>query len=332
MSMTVFRTHPDLTFFSKYHILYRISVDWTKMKTFTPLNPFRTAPRIVPVVLALLGCVVVAATIDAPYRAQIEQWRQQREAALKADGGWLTVTGLFWLKDGDNTLGSDPSNDILLPDGSPAHLGALKLQSGHVNFTAAGAGVTLKAEAVTQTEVRPVGSDVLVAGPLQLLVIKRGERLALRLKDNNSKARREFTHLSWYPVQEDWRISAKFIPSSSPTKIVFDTVIGEQETSESPGYVEFERGGATYRLQAAGEGRRLFFVIRDQTSGKTTYAASRFLYADPPQDGKVILDFNKAENPPCAFSAYATCPLPPPQNRLSLAVTAGEQKYEGSAH
>jgi len=163
--------------------------------TLTPLTRFRTARWIVPAVLSLLGCAMLAATIDAPYRAQVEQWRQQREASLKADGGWLTVTGLFWLKDGDNTVGSDPSNDILLPDGSPARLGNLKLQSGHVSFAAADAGVTLKGQAVTQTEVRPTGSDVLVDGPLQLLVIKRGERLALRLKDNNSKARREFTHL-----------------------------------------------------------------------------------------------------------------------------------------
>jgi uncharacterized protein (DUF1684 family) len=275
---------------------------------------------------------MLAETIDAQYRSQVEQWRQQREAGLKADGGWLTVTGLSWLKDGDNTLGSDASNDILLPPGSPAHLGNIKLASGHAIFTASGPGVTLKDKPVIETEVRPTGSDALEAGPLQLLVIKRGERLALRLKDNDSKQRRDFTHLSWYPIQADWRIKAKFIPAQSPTKIVFDTVIGEQESSSSPGYVEFERGGATYRLQAAAEGRRLFFVIRDQTSGKTTNAASRFLYADAPRDGSVMLDFNKAENPPCAFTAYATCPLPPPQNRLLLAITAGEKKYEGSSH
>jgi hypothetical protein len=117
----------------------------------------------------------------------VEQWRQQREAGLKADGGWLTVTGLFWLKDGDNTIGSDASNDILLPNGSPAHLGNLKLAFGQATFTASGPGVTLKGNRMTETEVRPTGSDALVAGPLQLLVIKRGERLALRLKDNNSK-------------------------------------------------------------------------------------------------------------------------------------------------
>lgn len=191
--------------------------------------------------------------------------------------------------------------------------------------------MTLKGKTVTETEVRPTGSDTLLTGPLQLLGIKRGERLALRLKDNNSKGRRDFTHLSGYPIQEDWRIKANFIAVQSPTKIAFDTVIGEPESSASPGYVEFERSGASYRLQTAAEGRRLFFVIRDQTSGKTTYAASRFLYTDAPQAGSVILDFNKAENPPYAFTAYATCPLPP-QNRLSLAIAAGEQKYQGSSH
>jgi uncharacterized protein (DUF1684 family) len=147
---------------------------------------------------------------------------------------------------------------------------------------------------VTETEGTPNRFRCAGGGTLQLLVIKHGERQALRLKDNNSKERRDFTHLCWYPIQEDWKIKAKFIPVQSPTRIVFDTAIGEQESSASPGYVEFERGGATYRLQAAAEGRGLFFVIRDQTGGKTAYAASRFLYADAPQD------FNKAENPPCA--------------------------------
>jgi uncharacterized protein (DUF1684 family) len=120
------------------------------------------------------------------------------------------------------------------------------------------------------------------------------------------------------------------LPSSS--KLVFDTVIGEQETMESPGYAEFQLGGHTYKLQAAAQGKRLFFVIRDLTSGKTTYGASRFIYADAPRDGAVVLDFNKAENPPCAFTPYATCPLPPPQNRLPVAIEAGELKYEGSGH
>ena len=127
-----------MTFFLKYHILYRISLDKKNYMTFLSLKLLRATHWTMPAVLSLLGCAMLAATIDAPYRAQVEQWRQQREEALKADGGWLTVTGLFWLKEGDNTVGGESSNDILLPDGSPARLGTLKLQSGHVNFTGSG--------------------------------------------------------------------------------------------------------------------------------------------------------------------------------------------------
>jgi hypothetical protein len=275
---------------------------------------------------------ILAETSDPQYRAQIEQWRQKREAALKADWGWLTVSGLFWLKDGPNTIGSDAANDILLPESAPARLGTLEIASGQATFTASTPSVTFNGKPVSKTEMIPDSLDVLAVGSLRLLLIQRGSRLGIRLKDNNSKARREFTHLSWYPIEESWRIAAKFIPAPSATKMVFDSVIGEKETMDSPGYAEFERDGKTYRLQAASEGDMLFFVIRDQTSGKTTYPASRFLYTDPPRDGVVILDFNKAENPPCAFTDYATCPLPPPQNRLSLAITAGERKYEGGAH
>jgi uncharacterized protein (DUF1684 family) len=276
---------------------------------------------------------VQAAVIDTAYRAQIEQWRQQREAALKADGGWLTVTGLFWLKDGLNAVGSDPANDILLPDGAPARLGTVELENGNAVFTASTPSVTLDGKAVKEAPLRAAGpASVLSAGPLDLLLLQRGGRYALRLKDKNSALRKNFTGLRWYPIQEDWRIAAKFVPLPSSSKLVFDTVIGEQETMESPGYAEFQLGGHTYKLQAAAQGRRLFFVIRDLTSGKTTYGASRFIYADAPRDGAVVLDFNKAENPPCAFTPYATCPLPPPQNRLPVAIEAGELKYEGSGH
>jgi len=175
--------------------------------------------------------------------------------------------------------------------------------------------------------------DVLSAGPLDLLLLKRGDRLAIRMKDKNSDLRKKFTHLSWYPIREDWKITGKFIPLAAPAKLILDNIIGDRETAQSPGYVEFQRGGQTFKLQAIGEGKRLFFVIRDLTSGKTTYAASRFLYTEAPkEDGTVILDFNKTENPPCAFTPYATCPLPPPQNRLPLAIEAGEQKYQGSGH
>lgn len=286
------------------------------------------------VFVALSCATATAATVDGAYRTQIGQWRQQREAALKADGGWLTVTGLFWLKEGVNSLGSGPANDIVLPESAAASVGTVRVERGAAVFTAAAPSATLNGKPVREAALHYAGpADVLSAGSLDLLLLKRGDRLALRLKDKNSILRQKFTHLSWYPVQEDWRITGKFTPLTTPAKLVLDTIIGEQETAQSPGYVEFQHGGQTYKLQAVSQGKRLFFVIRDLTSGKTSYAASRFLYADAPkEDGTVVLDFNKAENPPCAFTPYATCPLPPPQNRLSLAIEAGERKYEGSGH
>lgn len=282
-----------------------------------------------------VGCLTVAAaTLDTAYRGQVDQWRQQRESALKADGGWLTVAGLFWLREGPNSLGSGPQNDIILPESAPGSLGVIKVEKGNAVFTAATAAVTLNGKPVHESAVRYSGSvDVISTGPVDLLLIKRGDRLAVRLKDKNSALRKNFTHLNWYPVSEDWKITGKFVALPTPAKLVLDSIIGEEEIMQTPGYVEFQRGGQTYKLQAVGEGRRLFFVIRDLTSGKKTYAAARFLYADQPNaDGTVVLDFNKAQNPPCAFTSYATCPLPPPQNRLALAIEAGEQKYEGATH
>jgi uncharacterized protein (DUF1684 family) len=283
----------------------------------------------------LIGSLLSAANVDNAYRTGIDNWRQRREASLKADGGWLTVTGLFWLKQGENTVGSDASNDILLPESAPAHFGAVVWGANGLSFRASDPGVQLNGKPVREAELQIGGGkqDILSSGPIQLLPLKRGDRFALRLKDGGSKLRTGFTGLKWHPVREDWRIAAKFTAYPSPTKLTFETIIGETETMESPGFVTFERGGETYKLLAVGQGKRLFFVLRDRTSGKTTYG-SRFLYADAPAaDGTVILDFNKAENPPCAFTPYATCPLPPAQNRLSLAITAGELKYEsGAAH
>ena len=162
------------------------------------------------------------------------------------------------------------------------------------------------------------------------------DKLGVRIKDNDSAARREFTGLKWYPPDPSWRVQAKFVPWDKPHAVTFDTAVGVKETDESPGYVTFQRDGKEYRLEPVVDDNELWFVMRDQTSGKTTYGASRFLYAAMPKDGvkragTVEIDFNRAENPPCVFTDFATCPLPPPQNRLPLAVTAGEQMY-GKQH
>ena len=267
----------------------------------------------------LLGLLVAASSLaDLSYERTILEWRQAREKSLKADGGWLTVTGLFWLKEGDNTLGSDPSNDIVLPRG-PARLGVFELRGDRTTFRPAGASAA--------TVLRPDSDDVITQDDLSMFVIHRGERYAIRLKDKHSKFRREFTGLHWYPVKPEYRVVAQFVSYEKPKMITIPNILGETEQASSEGYAAFTLNGHEYRLEPVREDDQLFFIFRDQTSAKETYGSGRFLYTDLPKDGKVILDFNKAYNPPCAFTPYATCPLPPPRNRLAVRIEAGELNY-----
>lgn len=268
---------------------------------------------------------------DPEYVARIEKFRADREAALKAEDGWLSVAGLFWLKDGANRVGSAPGSEVLLPaDASPARAGVFTLRGGAVTFEpVAGAGVTLDGAPLrARTTLRANGPETIGVGRLKLLLIQRGERLAIRLRDKESELRRNFTGCRWYPVKEEWRIEAQFLPQPGGAKITLETVVGNRETYDSAGFAVFEKDGKQYRLEAARSGNRLWFVFRDGTSGKTTYAGARQLYADAPKDGRVTLDFNRTINLPCAFNPWTTCPLPPPQNRLALAVEAGELDYK----
>jgi uncharacterized protein len=284
--------------------------------------------------LVLLACLaVVAAVGDDRYREENERWRQKREADLKADDGWLTVSGLFWLRPGETRIGSDPSNDILLPAHAPAVVGTLNLREGHATFRSApNVSVTRNGKPFDQGELHSDADrqpDTLAVGDVKLILIKRADRLAIRLKDNQSPFRANFAGLRWFPVHEDWRIQAKFVAYPTTTKLVMETIVGGTDELESPGYVTFERGGKVYQLQAASEKKGLlWFVFRDGTSGRTTAGGARQLYADSPKGDQVVLDFNKAVNLPCSYIPYATCPLAPPQNRLSLAIEAGELKYE----
>jgi uncharacterized protein len=277
--------------------------------------------------LALLAMTAFAT--ETAYEREIAQWRAEREAKLKADDGWLTVVGLHWLHEGVNTVGSDPQSDAPLPPSMPRHVGIITLTKGKVHFKPAG-GVQLKDTGIRlpemdlKTDITP-DYDRLTIGRVKFFVIEREDRFAVRVKDNDSEARKKFTGLRWYPADPSWKFKAKFIPS--PHQVIFDTDVGVKEKDESPGYVTFTRGGKEYKLEPVKEDDDLWFVFRDLTSGKTTYGASRFLYTPFPKDGFVDLDFNKAENPPCVFTDYATCPLPTPQNRLQIAVAAGEQMY-----
>ena len=279
--------------------------------------------------LAMLGAICVA---DEAYQSSIEQWRAQHEAGLKADGGWLTVSGLFWLKEGLNTAGSNPAGKIVLPRG-PAELGTFELREGRTTFrTSPGVAVQINGQPPAGATV-PLKSDAdgnpdrIRFGAFTLYVIHRGERYGIRLKDNESESRRQFTGLHWFPVKEKYRVTAKFVPYQPPRMIAIPNILGDTDQESSPGYAVFTLDGQPLRLDPVVEDDQLFFIFHDLTNGRETYPAGRFLYTDLPKNGEVVLDFNKAENPPCAFTAYATCPLPPKQNRLSFRIEAGELNY-----
>jgi hypothetical protein len=264
--------------------------------------------------LALLaGAALFAAST---YQEEITQWRRAREAELRKDGGWLTVTGLFWLRDGSNRFGTDKSNDIVLPEG-PAHAGAFDLRNGKVTVTMDG----------HTRVIAPDSAGTVAVGRLSLSVIRRGPGIAIRVRDPASQARRDFHGLDYFPVSEEYRVTARFV--AQPRKIQIDNVLGQSAPMDSPGYVVFRLHGRELRLFPVFEapGTSLFFVFRDQISGKETYGGGRFLDADLPREGQVVLDFNKAYNPPCAFTRYATCPLPPQENRLGARIEAGEKNY-----
>lgn len=282
-----------------------------------------------------IACSVAAQ--DAAYHQSVEKWRQNYSAYLTSDTGWLTVSGLFWLHEGDNRFGSDPKSDIVLPAASsPAHAGTFEFHSGkttvHLN---PGVVATLNGKPVQTAELRPdVREDRLVLGDLTLYVHASGERLAIRLKDKNAALRKNFTGLKWFPVDESYRVTAKFAPYDSPRELDSQNVLGDPIKLSIVGYLTFSLHGQEIRLDAeAGDpSGGLSIVFRDLTAGKETYPASRFLDTEAPKDGPggktVILDFNEAYNPPCAYNPFTTCPLPVPGNRLRVEIPAGEKLYK----
>lgn len=289
------------------------------------------------VALFVLAAAKATAAAQESYEKTLQAWRAEREAKLKAEDGWLAVSGLFWLKEGVNEFGAAPTNDITLPPGSALErLGAFELNQGKVTLRVAeGANVTVNDKPVREIELQSDAAkkpDLVRAGDLSFLLLKRGDRWGVRLKDKNSYTRREFSGLRWYPAKESYRIAAQFTRYEQPKEIPITNILGDTENYKSPGQLRFKLNGQEYTLDpVVSGGDRLFIIFRDLTSNRTTYAASRFLYAEAPKDGQVILDFNQAINPPCAFTAYATCPLPPRQNRLGAAIEAGELIYPGPA-
>ena len=285
-----------------------------------------------------------ATAIDAAlHRSEIQKWQSDRLASLTREDGWLTLVGLFWFKQGENKFGSDPGNAIVLPKGkAPGVAGSLAVEKGQVLLTVRpGVEITADNKAVTtaglvlKDDTETDGPTILKLGSLLINVIKRGDRIGVRVKDTESQTRREFKGLEYYPIDPKWRIEARFEPYQPAKMIPITNVLGMTDDETSPGALAFEVDGKTYRIDPILEkGETDWFVmIADDTTGKETYGAGRYLYVTPPDaSGKVMIDFNKAYSPPCAFTNFATCPLPPQQNRLALRVDAGEKKYAGTVH
>jgi uncharacterized protein (DUF1684 family) len=271
-------------------------------------------------VLRALIAIGLMQAAQLEYRESVEEWRRQREARLKADDGWLTVAGLFWLKTGANRFGPGEKHPISLPADVKAS-GAFHLLDGKVTATVDGTPVRSKALRPDQE------TDAIQLGRISMFVIQRGDRFAIRMRDQQSQARREFRGLEWYLVKPEYRVTAKFVPYNPPKSIPVPNIIGGTFPETCPGYAEFALRGEKLRLEPVLSDGRLFYIFRDQTSGRKTYGAGRFLYSDMAKDGTVTLDFNLAYTPPCAFTPYATCPLPPKQNRLPVAIEAGELDY-----
>jgi uncharacterized protein (DUF1684 family) len=269
------------------------------------------------------------------YRKQIEAWRKERIDGLKQENGWLTLVGLYWLKPGENRFGSDPGNPVILPKGKAPAVAGVLVREGDAVTLRVEPGVKLTADDKPVTAPLALKADaegkptILKLGSLSFYVIKRGDRLGVRIKDKESSERAAFKGLDNYPLRPDWRVVARFEPYKDK-KIAIANIVGQVEDNPSPGAVVFDWQGKTYRLDALGDEKEgLFLVFGDTTNGKQTYGAGRFLDTDPPKDGKVVVDFNTAYNPPCAFTAFATCPLPPAQNKLPIAIEAGEKRFAG---
>lgn len=275
------------------------------------------------------------------YSEAVGRQRAERTARLTAPEGWLSLVGLHWLAEGEQTVGSRPENGVVLK-GGPARFGSVRLEAGRVTFTALAEGVTNDRQplatgssvVLTDDTREGVSPNRIRAGSVSVHLVDRGGRKALRVRDSEADSRVHFLGLDYFPLNESWRIEAAWIPFPEPREVYIQNIIGQREKEAIRGEAVFVRDGVEVRLLAIWDGdpaEKLFFVISDATSGEETYGAARFVYADAPKDGHLVLDFNLAVNPPCAFTPFATCPLPPDQNQMPFAIRAGEKRYRGEA-
>jgi uncharacterized protein (DUF1684 family) len=281
-----------------------------------------------------LVLVPAALAQNTPYEAQVKEWRAVHEADYRRE--YVPLAGLFFLDPGVNTAGNAPGSAVLLPPRAPASIGRFVYGDGQVRFEPdRNATVTLRGERVSAPLVlRPTGEkeppDELEIGDVAVWVHRSGDRRAIRMRDPQSKQARSFAGFRWFPVDERYRVTARFRKDPAPRQIRVSSLSGDDQVYTTEGVLEFTLNGQRVRMRPmTTRPGRLYLVFSDATSGRQTYKAARFLYADLEPDGTAVLDFNEAYNPPCAFNPYTTCPLPLPENRLTIPVAAGELDYRG---
>jgi uncharacterized protein (DUF1684 family) len=305
----------------------------------------RRTPALLALATLAFAALPALRAADAPapdtFQKELGEWKTRRDTRLRAPDGWLSLIGLDWLAEGDNTIGSAPDAVVKLPaNRAAAKVGHLTLASGKVTLVAApGSGFTVDGKPVTapvelRSDAHAAEPSVVALGTVSFFVIDRNGRLAARVKDSESPTRTGFQGIERFPDDPTWRVEAKFEPYPAGRTLQVPTILGTVDRMAEPGAVVFEHGGATYRLDAVlEEGETDYFIIfGDLTNRHETYGGGRFLYAKPVDaSGHVMLDFNRAYNPPCVFTPYATCPLPPAQNKLPVRIEAGEKMY-GKQH
>ena len=294
--------------------------------------------KLLLVTAALLAIAAPSvAEIDAmQHRAEVDEWHQGRLERLQKPESWLSLVGLFRLSDGDNSFGSDESNDLRFPAKAPAHAGSIHIEGGKAKLLAsATSGILIDGIAATEQKL---GSDVdedtsiMEMGSFRFYVLERDELRLLRVKDRESDILAGFHGIDRFDVDLNWRVQARWVDEATPRMLRIPNVLGQVSEEELAGHVEFEVEGVTYRLDPVVSGDSLWFIYGDATNGDESYGAGRFLYTDlPDEDGNLVIDFNRSYNPPCVFTPYATCPLPPEGNTLALRVTAGEKMW-GEEH
>lgn len=291
------------------------------------------------IITVIAGCRKQNTVDIQAHKKEIEEWRQKRFARLSGDQGWLTLCGLFWLKEGENKMGTDSSNQIIFPpDKAPHYAGSLLLENGLIRLEAPkNSEIKLKESTVSAmivTSDNEGNSDptILNLCTLTFQIIKRGNQYGVRVKDRQNPPLLNFKGMEYFPIDPQWRFDAKFEPYNPPKIIPIATVINTVENDSCPGVIVFEKDGKEYRLDATierGTDDQLFIMFSDETAGKETYGMGRQLYTNlPDKDNHLVIDFNKAYNWPCVFTEFATCPIPPKQNRLAIRVEAGEKMYE----